>query len=39
MRAFKLTWLYIKRHSITGLMYFGKSTLEDPVNYVGSGKY
>lgn len=39
MREFKPTWLYVKKHSITGLMYFGKSTLEDPINYTGSGKY
>jgi hypothetical protein len=39
MRKFKPTWLYVKKHSITGLLYFGKSTLVDPTNYTGSGKY
>lgn len=39
MRAFKPTWLYIKQHNITELLYFGKTTLKDPVNYTGSGKY
>ena len=39
MREFKPTWLYVKKHSITGLLYFGKSTLKDPTNYMGSGKY
>lgn len=34
---FKPTYLYIKRHSITGLMYFGKTTKSDPVEYKGSG--
>jgi hypothetical protein len=35
---FKPTHLYyIKLHSITGLMYFGKTTKEDPVAYSGSG--
>jgi hypothetical protein len=35
----KITYLYIKQHSISGLKYFGKTTKEDPVNYLGSGKY
>lgn len=39
MREFKPTWLYVKKHSITGLLYFGKSTLKDPTKYIGSGKY
>jgi NUMOD3 motif len=39
MRKFKPTWLYVKKHSITGLLYFGKSALVDPTNYTGSGKY
>ena len=34
----KPTYLYIKQHSITGLKYFGKTTL-DPYKYKGSGKY
>lgn len=32
------TRLYIKKHSITGLRYFGKYTKEDIENYLGSGK-
>ena len=32
------TWLYIKRHRVTGLKYFGK-TIRDPVAYKGSGLY
>jgi len=39
MREFKSTWLYVKKHRVTGLLYFGKSTLPDPTNYAGSGKY
>jgi len=35
---FKPTYLYIKQHSVTGLMYFGK-TIKDPIKYLGSGKY
>lgn len=30
------TYLYIKRHSVTGLKYFGK-TIRDPLKYNGSG--
>jgi hypothetical protein len=33
----KPTYLYIKRHSITGLKYFGKTTKADPIAYNGSG--
>jgi hypothetical protein len=32
-------YLYIKRHSVTGLKYFGKTTKSDPYKYMGSGKY
>ena len=32
------TYLYIKRHTITGLKYFGKTTKQDPYAYLGSGK-
>lgn len=32
------TYLYIKRHSITGLKYFGK-TKQDPYEYIGSGRH
>jgi hypothetical protein len=34
----KPTYLYIKKHSITGLKYFGK-TSQDPYKYLGSGLY
>lgn len=33
----KPSWLYIKRHSKTGLLYFGKTTQKDPLKYNGSG--
>jgi hypothetical protein len=33
----KPTYLYIKRHSVTGKCYFGKTIKEDPVKYLGSG--
>jgi hypothetical protein len=33
----KPTYLYIKQHTKTGLKYFGKTTKEDPVTYLGSG--
>lgn len=36
---FKPTFLYIKRHKITGLLYFGKTIQKDPVKYTGSGTY
>lgn len=39
MKEFKPTWLYVKKHSVTGLLYFGKTTLSTPINYIGSGKY
>jgi hypothetical protein len=35
----KPTYLYIKKHSITGLKYFGKTTQKDPYAYIGSGTY
>jgi hypothetical protein len=31
------TYLYIKQHSVTGLKYFGKTSKEDPIKYLGSG--
>lgn len=34
----KPTRLYLKIHTVTGLMYFGK-TIKDPYKYLGSGKY
>ena len=37
---FKPTFLYIKRHSKTGKLYFGKTTVLDKVeSYTGSGTY
>jgi len=33
------TYLYIKKHKQTGLLYFGKTTRKDPYKYLGSGKY
>lgn len=36
---FKPTYLYIKRHSVTGLKYFGKTYGRNPVKYLGSGTY
>lgn len=39
MTTFQPTFLYIKQHSVTGLLYFGKTTKSDPVAYKGSGKY
>lgn len=35
---FKPTYLYIKQHSVTGKLYFGKTT-KNPEKYHGSGKY
>lgn len=35
---FKPTFIYIKEHSITGMLYFGKTT-KNPEKYLGSGKY
>lgn len=34
----KTTRLYVKQHSVTGLLYFGKTT-RDPLKYNGSGRY
>jgi hypothetical protein len=39
LSQFKPTYLYIKRHAITGKCYFGKTTRKDPVGYMGSGKW
>lgn len=38
MNIYKPTYLYIKKHNITGLKYFGK-TIRDPLKYKGSGRY
>ena len=35
---FKPTYLYIKQHSVTGKLYFGKTT-QNPEKYSGSGLY
>lgn len=37
MTIFEPTYLYIKQHSITGKLYFGK-TIKNPEIYLGSGK-
>ena len=39
MSNFKPTFLYIKQHQITGMLYFGKTVQNNPVKYKGSGKY
>lgn len=36
---YKPTWLYIKQHKLTGLLYFGKTICRDPIKYKGSGTY
>lgn len=38
IKNFKPTFLYIKQHTKTGLLYFGKTTQKDPTKYMGSGK-
>lgn len=38
MSIYKPTRLYIKRHSVTGKRYFGKSTRQNINSYKGSGK-
>ena len=37
--SIKPTYLYIKRHTVTGLKYFGKTVKSDVKSYKGSGKY
>ena len=39
MKDFCLTYLYVKKHAVTGKLYFGKTTAKDPIKYPGSGKY
>ena len=34
-----IIYLYVKRHSKTGLKYFGKTSRPDPHTYLGSGSY
>lgn len=36
---FKPTYLYIKRHKVTGLLYFGKTTSKNVEKYNGSDTY
>lgn len=38
MKQFTPTYLYIKQHLVTGLLYFGK-TIQNPEKYLGSGKH
>lgn len=38
-QKFKPTFLYIKRHSITGKLYFGKTIKKNVEKYNGSGEY
>jgi len=38
IQDFRPTWLYIKRHNVTGINYFGK-TINDPYVYKGSGRH
>lgn len=38
-QQFSPTYLYVKQHTITGKLYFGKTTRSNPELYVGSGKY
>ena len=40
-KQFKTTYLYIKQHKTTGLLYFGKSSrsIDEMLNYSGSGTY
>lgn len=37
--SFKPTFLYIKKHEITGKLYFGKTTKDHVLSYNGSGKH
>lgn len=39
MNIYKPTFLYIKKHNQTGLLYFGKTIKSDPTKYKGSGEY
>lgn len=36
---FKPTWLYVKKHNDTGLLYFGRTSSKDPIKYTGSGTW
>jgi hypothetical protein len=35
----KPTYLYIKQHEKSGMLYFGKTTKKDPFKYKGSGRH
>lgn len=37
--TYRPTFLYIKRHKLTGMLYFGKTIRKDPTKYNGSGSY
>ena len=37
MPVYKPTFLYIKQHELTGLLYFGKTINKNPEKYLGSG--
>ena len=37
MHLFRPTFLYIKQHTVTGKLYFGKTWKRDPEIYLGSG--
>lgn len=39
MKNFKPTYLYIKRNTVTGLLYLGKTSSSNPLKYKGSGLY
>lgn len=39
MENFSPTTLYIKKHLITNLYYFGKTCKQDPYEYLGSGRH
>jgi hypothetical protein len=39
LAEFKPTYLYIKQHTITGKLYFGKTIKRDPEKYPGSGSH
>lgn len=38
-KPFDPTYLMIKKHKVTGLMYFCKTSTRNPLKYYGSGKY
>lgn len=39
MKNHSAIYLYVKRHTTTGLLYFGKTVSKDPYKYKGSGVY